>query len=482
MTKTSPVPAREIRDWAVETDVLVVGSGCAGTSAAIEAARAGADVLVVDGAGGPGGATAMAGGEIYLGGGTPLQKACGIEDSPEAMYQFLRAATGPDPDEEKLAVYCEGNLEHFDWLVESGVHFKARLWTEPSWEAPTGYGLMYTGGENAHPFNDIAPPAPRGHVPHMQDKRPGQRSAGWVLLKNLAETARRAGAMAVYDTRVETLVVDGGDVVGAEVVSFGERSFIRARRGVVLAAGGFAANPSMLAQHAPRLTGNMLIGTDHDDGSGIRMAQAAGAAVRHMEAGQTSFPADPALLCRALLLDARGRRFINEDTYPGRVGQASLFQQGRQIFLLYDHAINEEVEAFTGMPVEPTWVSDGLTELEALMGVPRGVLTNTVEEYNAGARKGQDPLCHKSARWLKPVAPPYGVLDLRGAMFGVFTIGGLHTSPNGEVLTPDGESIPGLFAAGRTTSGIPSWGYCSGTSLGDASFFGRRAGKTAAAR
>lgn len=481
-TRTSPASASRLDGGATETDVLIVGSGCAGASAAVEAARTGAEVLVVDAAGGWGGATAMSGGEIYLGGGTPLQRACGFDDTPEAMYAFLKAATGPAPDEAKLAVYCEQNLEHFDWLVECGVRFEPKLWTEPSWEAPTGYGLMYTGGENAHPFTDIAPPAPRGHVPHMEDKRPGERSAGWVLLKHLVDTAMRAGAEFRYDTRVERLVVDEGDVVGAEVVSFGERSFIRARRGVVLAAGGFAADPSMLDQYAPRLAGNMLIGTDHDDGSGIRMAQAAGAAVRHMEAGQTSFPADPALLCRSLLLDARGRRFINEDTYPGRVGQASLFQQDRQVFLLYDDAINAEVERFTGMPVAPTWVSDDLTELEDLMGVARGVLAGTVEEYNAGAGKGEDPLCRKSARWLKPVAPPYGVLDLRGAMFGVFTIGGLHTSPDGEVLTPDGEPIPGLFAAGRTASGIPSWGYCSGTSLGDASFFGRRAGKTAAAR
>ncbi|MGA4992172.1 FAD-dependent oxidoreductase [Nonomuraea bangladeshensis] len=481
-TATAPVRASEVPTWAAEVDVLVIGNGCAGASASIEAARAGAEVLVLDAAGGWGGASAMAGGSLYLGGGTPLQKACGVEDSPEAMHAFLKAATGPDPDEAKLAAYCEGSLEHFDWLVACGVPFVPKLWDQPSWEAPTGYGLMYTGGENAHPFDDLVPPAPRGHIPHMEGKRPGERSAGWTLMRHLVATAERAGVRCRYDTRAERLAVDDGVVVGAQVSAYGERCFVRARRGVVLSAGGFAANGPMLAQHAPRLLGNMLIGTDRDDGRGIRMAQAAGAAVRHMEAAQTSFPADPALLCRSLLLDRHGRRFVNEDTYPGRVGQAALYQQDRQVFLLYDDAVAEEVRQTGGHVPEATWVSDDVAELEESMGIAPDVLAETIAAYNAGAEAGRDPLLHKSARWLRPVAAPYGVLDLRGARFGVFTLGGLHTTPQGEVLDLDGEPVPGLFAAGRTTSGVPAWGYCSGTSLGDATFFGRRAGRSAARR
>jgi len=476
-----PVPVADVPGWSGETDVLVVGQGAAGASAAIEAAAAGAEVLVVDAAGGWGGATAMAGGSLYLGGGTPVQKACGIEDTPEAMYDFLHAATGPDPDEAKLAVYCADSLEHFDWLTRCGVPFEAKLWTEPAWELPSGYGLMYTGGENAYPFAETIPPAPRGHVPHMADKRPGERSAGWMLLNHLVATSEAAGVRAVYDTRVARLVVDRERVVGVETVTYGERAFVRARRGVVLAAGGFAASDAMLAQHSPRLRGNWLVGTDHDDGSGIRMAQAVGAAVRHMDAGQTSFPADPALLVRSLLLDRFGRRFVNEDTYPGRVGQAALFTQHRQMFLLYDDRADQEARAATGIPVEPTWVSDDLDELGGRMGLAPGVLAGTVAQYDEAAARGEDPLCHKGARWLRPLEPPYGVLDLRDAPFGVFTTGGLHTSPRGEVLSVDGAPIPGLFAAGRTTSGIPAWGYCSGTSLGDSTFFGRRAGRSAAA-
>jgi 3-oxo-5alpha-steroid 4-dehydrogenase len=470
-----------VGSWASETDVLVVGFGAAGASAAIEAAGAGAQVDVIEAAGGWGGATAMSGGEIYLGGGTPVQKACGVDDSPEAMFAFLKAATGPGVDEAKLSLYCEQSTEHFDWLVRCGVSFEPKLWTEPSWEAPAGYGLMYTGGENAYPFADIAAPAPRGHIVHMTDKKPGERSAGWMLLNHLVRTAESGGVRVHYNTRACRLVVDGGRVVGAEVACFGERSFVRARRGVVLSAGGFAANEAMLTDHAPRLLGSHLVGTDGDDGRAIRMGQAVGAAVKHMDGGQVAFPSDPALIYRSLLLDRRGNRFINEDTYAGRVGQAALFTQDRQVFLFYDETASEEARQAMGYPVQPTWVSDDLAELGSKMGLAPGVLETTVEQYNAAAEKGEDPLCHKSARWLRPLRAPYGVLDLRGTPFAVFTLGGLHTSVQGEVLSVDGDPVPGLFAAGRTTSGIPAWGYCSGTSLGDGTFFGRRAGRAAAA-
>ncbi|GAA3383449.1 FAD-dependent oxidoreductase [Cryptosporangium minutisporangium] len=479
MSRTAPVPASEVRVWDGEADVVVAGNGSAGASAAIEAARAGADVLVLDAAGGWGGASAMSGGEIYLGGGTPLQKACGVTDSPEAMFRFLQLATGPGADDEKLSVYCEHSVEHYDWLVGCGVPFVGELWTEPSWEAPTGYGLMYTGGENAAPFVDLVPPAPRGHIVHMEDKKPGERSAGWELMNHLVRTAADAGAAVRYDTRVERLIVDDGVVVGVEAVTAGQPVRLRARRGVVLASGGFGADTAMLEQHSPRLAGNWLVGTDGDDGRGIRMAQAVGAAVRHMDAGQVAFPADPALVFRSILLDARGRRFVTEDTYPGRIGQTALFRQDRQVFVLFDETADEELRSKTGVPPRPTWVSDDLPELAALMGVPADVLTQTVETYNAHAARGEDPLFGKSARWLRPLRPPYGVVDLRKIPYGIFTLGGLHTSVRGEVLDSGGDPIPGLFAAGRVTNGIPAWGYCSGTSLGDATFFGRRAGRAA---
>ncbi|NLE79754.1 MAG: FAD-dependent oxidoreductase, partial [Rhodococcus sp.] len=148
-TPVYPRPASDIEVWDHEADVVVAGYGIAGVTAAIEAARAGAEVLVLERTSGWGGAAALAGGFVYLGGGTPLQTACGFEDSPENMKAFMMAALGPGADEEKITDYCNGSVEHYNWLVECGVPFKQSFWGEPGWEPPFDDGLMYSGGENA---------------------------------------------------------------------------------------------------------------------------------------------------------------------------------------------------------------------------------------------------------------------------------------------------------------------------------------------
>ncbi|MGF2946667.1 FAD-dependent oxidoreductase, partial [Mycobacterium sp. Lab-001] len=133
-TDVIPVPAASITSWDDEADVVIAGYGIAGAAAAVEAARAGADVLVLERTGSWGGAAAMAGGFIYLGGGTPLQRACGFDDSVDNMAAFLDVAMGPGADAERIADYCAGSVAHFDWLVDCGVPFKAEFFSEPGWE------------------------------------------------------------------------------------------------------------------------------------------------------------------------------------------------------------------------------------------------------------------------------------------------------------------------------------------------------------
>ena len=114
-----------------------------------------------------------------------------------------------------------------------------------------------------------------------------------------------------------------------------------------------------------------------------------------------------------------------------------------------------------------------------------GALQATLDLYNRYAREGRDPVFHKHPDYVKPLTkPPYGVFDCRvdHAFFAAFTLGGLWTNASGEVLSPSGDVMPGLYAAGRTTSGIAAPGYSSGLSLGDGSFFGRAAGRAAALR
>ena len=128
----TPCEVAEIERWDDTADVIVVGFGAAGSTAAFSAAEAGAEVLVTERTGGPGGAAALAEGIVYLGGGTPIQTACGFEDRLDDMFRYMMAACGPDPDEAKIARYCEESLGHFDWLVARGVPFDPTFYTETS--------------------------------------------------------------------------------------------------------------------------------------------------------------------------------------------------------------------------------------------------------------------------------------------------------------------------------------------------------------
>lgn len=177
-TPSSVLPARagDITGWDLEADVVVTGYGIAGVAAAIEAGRAGADVLILERTSSWGGAAALSGGWIYLGGGTPLQQALGFEDTPANMEKFMVAALGPGADKAKIAEYCRSSVEHYNWLVECGVPFKQEFWAQPGWEVAHDEGLGYSGGENAAPFNQVADPAPRGHVPQMTGKRTGEKA------------------------------------------------------------------------------------------------------------------------------------------------------------------------------------------------------------------------------------------------------------------------------------------------------------------
>ena len=471
-----PRRAADVSAWDEQADVVVVGFGAAGAAAAFEAATAGADTIVLERAGAAGGAAAMSDGFIYLGGGTPEQREAGFTDSVENMRTFLTAACGPAPDLDKIDAYCTHSLEHREWLLARGIRFLGTVVPEANGTSPIdGEGLMFTGGENAWPYDEIATPAPRGHV--VQGGRPG----GSVLMTRLSEAAVHAGARAIHDTRAERLVIDeDGRVVGVVASRYGEELAVRARAGVVLAAGGFINSPEMIEHHAPGVQVTALrLGTEGDDGRGIRMAEAVGARLKRMDAIECALPFNaPRSLVHGIIVNRFGQRFVNEDTYMGRVGQTALVQQRGEAYLIVD----EEHYAPNWLNIRATWVCETAAELEAEIGLPAGSLASTVEYFNAHAADGADPLFHKRAPTLTPLRGPLAAFDLRADKFiyAPFTLGGLHTQVDGAVLNLDGEPIPGLFAAGRTTSGVAAQGYCSGLSLGDSTLFGRFAGRSAA--
>jgi 3-oxo-5alpha-steroid 4-dehydrogenase len=483
----APIRAGDIDAFDHETDVLIAGFGCAGAAAAYEAATAGADVLVLERAGGPGGASAMSGGELYLGGGTSVQRACGYDDTADNMFVFLRAALGPNADEEKLRLYCDGSVEHFEWFRERGLTFNPSLYEGQSWMPPTQDGLMWLG-ENAHPYNVVADAVPRGHRPATESY------GGWMIMERLVAAASEAGARHHVDTRATGLVVDDGAVVGLVARRYGEPVTYRARKAVILTTGGFVDNEAMLADHAPALLGQGKVSAGLDDGSGIAMALAIGAATRGMSVTQIAASILPAMICRGMLVNSRGQRFINEDVYPGLASVAAVLHQPGPHWVIIDQEGYEAIPRRDLWNVRPVFVDETLEELEADLGLPSGSLESTVAAYNRHAEQGEDPYFHKNARWLRPLRPPYAAIDPRkgfdpggeggGSPTGVsgFTLGGLRTTTDGAVLDVSGNAIAGLYAAGRASSGIHGLGYISGTSLGDGTFFGRRAGRAAAGR
>lgn len=477
---TQPVPRADVRRWDETVDVLIVGSGAAGMAAAIEARRQGATALVLEKFQVPGGSSSLSGGVCYLGGGTPLQKALGYDDTVEEMYKYMMAAAGIYAPADKIQLYCEHSLDHFQWMIDNGVKYANRF----SAEKELSHGaasLYYSGSEKYHPFNEIARPAPRGHVPPAQNQTGGRE-----LMKLLLASAQRLGAVVRVNASCEQLVREtDGSISGAVVEQGGERRHIRARGGVVLAAGGFIHNPEMLKRYAPELFPcSPHWGRAGDLGMGIRMGMGAGGAVANMNQGFAVLPLyPPDNVLQGIMVNRLGQRFINEDVYYGVAGHEVVYhQQGRGYFI---------VDADCDYPMQD-WrltlaaTADSIEALETQLKLPVGVLQQTVDYYNRYAAKKQDPLLHKSADFLAPLRkPPFKAYDLAvdKAFYAVHTFGGLQTSVDAQVLNPWGEPIPGLYATGRTSAGLPVAPYNgSGLSIGDCTFFGRRAGVHAAGR
>jgi 3-oxo-5alpha-steroid 4-dehydrogenase len=477
---SQPRRAASVSNWDGEYDVIVVGLGVAGGAAAIEANRAGASTLVLEGRGRGGGATAESEGTIYFGGGTRVQKAAGFEDSVENMLAHVEQAAGPTADPEKVRLFCEGSLDHFDFFESVGVEFKDTFYERKVIYPPTDDCLIYSGNEQAHPFAAQATPVPRGHKPRREG------SAGVYIIEQMIDTLTREGATIQNDSPVETLVRDDTNrVVGVIARAEGGERAYRARRGVILTTGGFIMNREMVQQFAPNLARcNNPIGGTRCDGSGIRMGMGVGGNAINMSEGLMTTPFfPPANHIKGLVVDARGQRFINEDCYHGRVTEAIMKKADGRAYLIVDDALYDEAQMLA--PYKIVAVEETLEELEEALDMPKGELVHTVTAYNGFAASGQDPIFHKASSYVTPLDhPPYAALDLSvdRSIWAVFTLGGLDTLPTGEVKTVDGQVVTGLYAAGRTSAGLTRSGafYASGMSIGGGSFFGRLAGIAAA--
>ncbi len=465
---------------AESADVVVVGFGIAGGCAALEAARAGARVILLERAAEAGGTSAMAGGHFYLGGGTAVQRAVGVEDSAEEMFKYLMAVTS-QPEEDKIRAFCDDAADHFDWIEALGITFERSLYPHKAVIQPGTEGLMFTGNEKVWPYRDMAVPAPRGHkVP-----KPGDTGGAKMVIDALVERLAEAGVEVRYETGVTNLVVADGRVTGAAWRRFDERGVIRANA-VVIAAGGFAGNAEMVAEYVPQLAAKPYpLASTYDDGMGLKLGRSVGAQWRFMDQAFITAPFyPPSRLVTGIVVNKLGQRFVAEDSYHSRTSGFVLDQPDAAAYLIVD---SEHIE-HPQLPLCP--FIDGwetIAEMETALGIPAGALEATLSAYNDNARRGEDPQFHKHPDWLEPQdVGPWGAYDLTlgKALYAGFTMGGMRVDIDGRVQREDGSVIDGLYAAGACAANIAQdgKGYASGTQLAEGSYFGRRAGRHAAAQ
>jgi succinate dehydrogenase/fumarate reductase flavoprotein subunit len=475
-----PFRPSDVPDWEQSADLVVIGLGIAGACAALEAQRAGAEVLVLERAAAGGGASALSQGQFYLGGGTAVQDACGYEDSPENMYAFLRAVTTTD-EEDKLRTFCESSVEHFDWLEAQGVPFARIAYKHKAVYTRTGEGLLSTGNEKAWPFREQAAPAPRGH----QVSGDGDISGGNVAMRALLGTVEREQVPVLYEANVIGLVQDDdGRVIGVKMRKDGVDSFVQARKGVLLAAGSFNLNADVTGEHMPLFSQyGKPLGEPTNDGAGLLLGRTVGVAERGMHglvATASIYP--PEDLIKGIVVNAEGRRFVAEDVYHGRMANRIAEQPDAKAFLILD-------EEIFGYPKHGSHTFldayETVEDMEAALGVPAGSLAATLERYNADIETGEDTEFHKHPDWLKVLHAPFAVFEISipRSDYHWMSLGGLVTDADGRALREDGTPIPGLYAAGACTNHLAQDGdeYASGMSLAGGSLFGRRAGRHVAA-
>src|SRR6202000_65399 len=242
------VDADTVTSWSDDVDVVVVGFGIGGGVAGGRGPPGGARGLVLERAAVAGGTTSLAGGHFYLGGGTAVQQATDHPDSPDEMYKYL-VAVSRQPDHAKIRAYSDGSVEHFNWLEDLGFQFERSFYPGKVVVPPGTEGLSYTGNEKVWPFCEQAVPSPRGHSVPV----PGELGGASMVIDLLVKRADELGVQFRYETGATNLILNAdGTVVGVAWKHFGETGAVKAKS-VIIAAGGFAMNPEMVAEHTPEL-------------------------------------------------------------------------------------------------------------------------------------------------------------------------------------------------------------------------------------
>jgi 3-oxo-5alpha-steroid 4-dehydrogenase len=552
----SPVEAPLVRDgegtghWDDVADLVVVGYGGAGVAAALEAAERGVNVLALDRYEG-GGSSAANGGVFYAGGGTAIQRAAGVEDSAEEMFKYLEIETQGVVSTETLRRFCDGSASTVDWLLAHGALLSPQgVFSKKVSYPPLNYHLYHPDNSLVPTYAARAQPAARGHRTAVENAGKAW-GLGWGIWKPLAAAAAAKGVRFDRYTEVRQLVIDRqGNVLGVKALSIPAGSaaatrfaryiryanrllelippviplaaitigiarrylaaagrieseqrvtrFIRARRGVLLSAGGFILNPQMVAHYAPLYRRGLPNGTLGDTGSGIRLGQSVSGAVGSMDrvTGWCNIN-PPAAWPRGIVVNRHGERICHVGVYGSTLGDAVVRSPDGIAYLIIDERLYRESLRQIGPGAEIVnyqrqvarlnlWLNRKSAATPAalarLIGIDPQGLERTVEAYNRAARgETADVVGKVPAEMSCLEQPPYHAINVsvhsRYFPMPMLTLGGLRVDErSGQVLREDGSEVLGLYAAGRSAVGVCSNVYMSGLAYADCIFSGRRVG------
>ena len=487
-----------------DADVVVIGAGGAGMTAAMTAADAGQKVVILESQAMVGGNSARATGgmnaakTVYQDE-NEFDQAAGVEktlataaekyadnetitalaktvseqwaayqanptsyfDSVELMELDTMVGGKGINDPELVKTLCEGTADAIDWLDENGI---------------TLHNVSSFGGASVK----------RIHRPVNEEGK--VVSVGAYMIPLLQENCEKRGIDIVLNTTVDTILTDAnGAAVGVSGTDKDGNTVVVNAKSVILATGGFGANLDMVTQYKPELAGFMTTNAAGAQGQGIEMATAIGAGTVDMDQIQIhpTVEANTAALITeglrgdgAILVNANGERFIDEVGTRDVVSAAEIAQPGSYSWLIVDQAMADASSVIQGY-IKKGYTVTGATyeELGKAMGVDAAAFAETMEKWNGYVEAKNDPDFGRTS-FANPLntAPYYAVKVTAGVHH---TMGGLKINANTEVLNEKGEAIPGLFAAGEVTGGVHGANRLGGNAVADFTVFGRIAGAAA---
>ena len=445
----------------LECDVVVVGAGGAGLTSAVRATQEGAKVLVLEKMGMVGGNSLRAEGGMNAAN-THYEAELGLTDSTVENYIEDTLRLGHYlADPELVRTLAENGAEAVEWLDSIGAPL-------PEVEA--------TGGAQGRKYLH----KPEGGLP-----------VGEYLVDKLKQQVETLGIEVMLKTRATEILMENGQAVGV-IAEDAEHIYTVRAKAVVLATGGFGANFELMASYDPSLANAVTTNHAGATGDGIALAEAVGAATVDMEQIQlhpTVIQSNGLLVSEslrshgAILVNAEGKRFVNDMDGRDVVSQAELKQPGAYAYIIFDQKLVDEV-ALTHKFIAGGYTITGETyeELGQAMGLEGEAVQNFVQQmetWNASVAEGEDKdFGRKGVDQDLSVAPYYAIKIAPGIHH---TMGGIKINTLAQVISTEGEVIPGLFACGETTGGIHGGNRVGGNAVADFTIFGRIAGGNAAA-